>query len=82
MKTSETWLLVEAKKEELRKLTNRSWNTQEWEMGALGERILNTVNNSIVNAGIMRHRMNSYEDTLRDLHRTLQSASNPSDDQP
>ncbi|MDD5190512.1 MAG: hypothetical protein PHE50_05665 [Dehalococcoidales bacterium] len=67
MKSSETWLLVEARKEELRKLTNKSWNSQEWELGALGERVLMTVNNSIVSAGIMRRQMTAYEKSVAEM---------------
>jgi hypothetical protein len=41
--TNETWDLVADKIVELRILTNANWKKQEYELAALGERILRTV---------------------------------------
>jgi hypothetical protein len=43
MKTSETWDMIEGKMLELRILTNANWKNSEWELAALGERVLRTV---------------------------------------
>jgi hypothetical protein len=43
METKETWDLIEAKMLELRVLTNANWKNAEWELAALGERVLRTV---------------------------------------
>ncbi len=41
--TSTTWDLIEGKMLELRILTNANWKSSEWELAALGERVLRTV---------------------------------------
>lgn len=41
--SSQTWRLVEAKLKELRRLTDRQWANEEWELAALGERTIKTV---------------------------------------
>jgi hypothetical protein len=43
MNTSGTWDLIEGKMLELRILTNANWKNSEWELAALGERVLRTV---------------------------------------
>ncbi len=43
MNTKETWDLIEGKMLELRILTNANWKNSEWEVAALGERVLRTV---------------------------------------
>ncbi len=43
MNTSDTWALIEGKMLELRILTNANWKNQEYEVAALGERVLRTV---------------------------------------
>jgi hypothetical protein len=43
MNTKETWELIEGKMLELRILTNANWKNSEWEIAALGERVLRTV---------------------------------------
>jgi len=43
MKTNETWDIIEGKMLELRILTNANWKNSEWEIAALGERVLRTV---------------------------------------
>jgi hypothetical protein len=41
--SSETWDIIEGKMLELRILTNANWKNSEWELAALGERVLRTV---------------------------------------
>jgi hypothetical protein len=43
MNTKETWDAIEGKMLELRILTNANWKNSEWELAALGERVLRTV---------------------------------------
>lgn len=43
MNTKETWDMIEGKMLELRILTNANWKNSEWELAALGERVLRTV---------------------------------------
>lgn len=43
MNTKETWEAIEGKMLELRILTNANWKNSEWELAALGERVLRTV---------------------------------------
>jgi hypothetical protein len=43
METRTTWDLIEGKMLELRILTNANWKNSEWELAALGERVLRTV---------------------------------------
>lgn len=44
---NETWDLVEMRMAELRVLTNANWKNSEWELAALGERVLRTVEMAI-----------------------------------
>jgi hypothetical protein len=43
MERSDTWELIQGKMLELRILTNANWKNSEWELAALGERVLRTV---------------------------------------
>ncbi len=43
MRSQDTWELIEAKMVELRILTEANWKHAEWELAALGERVLRTV---------------------------------------
>jgi hypothetical protein len=43
MNTNDTWHVVERKMLELRILTNANWKNQEYELAALGERVLRSV---------------------------------------
>jgi len=40
METSDKWNLVEAKMAELRLVTDEAWKKEQWEIAALGERVL------------------------------------------
>ena len=43
MKTDHKWLMVAEKKEVLRELVEERWEKEDWELAALGERTLRTV---------------------------------------
>lgn len=57
MKAENKWQLVKEKQEELRKLTEEAWGKDEWELAALGERTLRTVEQSKAAAGTLRDVM-------------------------
>ena len=46
MTNQQHWALVAEKQAELRRLTEENWNKGEWELAALGERVLRTVEDS------------------------------------
>ncbi len=46
IENSDKWLTVEAKLEELRELTDANWEKGEWELAALGQRTIRTVEQS------------------------------------
>ena len=46
VKADQRWHMVEEKREVLRKLTEEMWQNQDWELAALGERTLRTVEQS------------------------------------
>jgi len=56
MENSDTWPVVEEKMEELRSLTKEQWKTGDWELAALGERVLMTAENSKLEVGQLRAR--------------------------
>ena len=64
MKTNETWDIIEGKMLELRILTNANWTNSEWEIAALGERILRTV--EMAKAGSERMRAD-YENVAQSI---------------
>jgi hypothetical protein len=53
MNTKETWDAIEGKMLELRILTNANWKNSEWELAALGERVLRTVEASKAESELM-----------------------------
>jgi hypothetical protein len=53
MNTKETWDVIEGKMLELRILTNANWKNSEWELAALGERVLRTVEASKAESELM-----------------------------
>lgn len=54
MNTNNTWELIEGKMLELRILTNANWKNSEWELAAMGERVLRTVEASKAESELMR----------------------------
>lgn len=57
MKAKDTWQMVEQKLQELRKLTEEAWGKEEWELAALGERTLNTVEQSKMAVADLKRRL-------------------------
>jgi hypothetical protein len=54
MNAKETWDIIEGKMLELRILTNANWKNSEWELAALGERVLRTVEASKAESELLR----------------------------
>jgi hypothetical protein len=57
MFNNDTWKLVQEKQVELRQLTDANWKNGEWELAALGERTLRTVEHSTVAVNMLRRNM-------------------------
>jgi hypothetical protein len=67
MNTKETWDAIEGKMLELRILTNANWKSSEWEIAALGERVLRTVEAAKAESELMRANMERLENSVADL---------------
>jgi hypothetical protein len=72
MKSNETWELIEGKMLELRILTNANWKNAEWELAALGERILRTVEMSKAESENMRADFDNLEQSIEELKNEVQ----------
>ena len=72
MKSSETWDIIEGKMLELRILTNANWKNSEWEIAALGERVLRTVEMAKAESERMRADHASLAQSIEDLKSELQ----------
>ena len=57
MNHEDKWQMVEEKQEELRRLTEEAWKKNEWELAALGERTLRTVERSKAASGVLKEAM-------------------------
>ena len=57
IKTENKWQSVEEKKEALRKLTDEKWESGDWELASLGERVLRTVTEWSEAVEILNDRM-------------------------
>ena len=57
IKTENKWQSVEEKKEALRKLTDEKWESGDWELASLGERVLRTVTKWSEAVEILNDRM-------------------------
>ena len=57
MKAKDTWQMVEQKLQELHKLTEEAWEKEEWELAALGERTLKTVEQSKMAVADLKQRI-------------------------
>jgi len=71
MENSDTWPVVERKMEELRSLTEEQWRTGEWELAALGERTLKTVEQSKAEAREVKAKVKVLKATIETLKRQL-----------
>jgi hypothetical protein len=67
MNTSDTWNLIEGKMLELRILTNANWKNQEYEVAALGERVLRTVEMAKAESERMRSDMENLTQSVDEL---------------
>jgi hypothetical protein len=67
MNTSDTWNLIEGKMLELRILTNANWKNQEYELAALGERVLRTVEMGKAESERMRSDMEGLTQSIEEL---------------
>ena len=55
--TVKGWDLIAQKQAELRRLTEENWKKGEWELAALGERTLRTVEESVAASTSLRSNM-------------------------
>jgi len=67
MNTNDTWNLIEGKMLELRILTNANWKNQEYEVAALGERVLRTVEIAKAESERMRSDMENLTQSVEEL---------------
>jgi hypothetical protein len=67
MNTSDTWNLIEGKMLELRILTNANWKNQEYEVAALGERVLRTVEMAKAESERMHSDMENLTQSVEEL---------------
>jgi hypothetical protein len=67
MNTNNTWELIEGKMLELRILTNANWKNSEWELAALGERVLRTVEASKAESELMRSDLEHLQKSVENL---------------
>jgi hypothetical protein len=72
MNTSGTWDLIEGKMLELRILTNANWKNSEWELAALGERVLRTVEMAKAESEKMRDDADHLQRSVDDLKKEWQ----------
>ena len=75
MKTNENWDVIEGKMLELRILTNANWKNAEWELGALGERVLRTVEISKAESEKTRGEFEQLTQSIDDLKKEWQYRS-------
>jgi hypothetical protein len=67
MNTTNTWNLIEGKMLELRILTNANWKNQEYEVAALGERVLRTVEMAKAESERMRSDLENLTQSVDEL---------------
>ncbi len=72
MNSDKTWEEVESKMIELRILTNANWNNSEWELAALGERVLRTVEISRAESKKMREDAECLQKSVENLKAEMQ----------
>jgi hypothetical protein len=75
MKASENWDLIEGKMLELRILTNANWKNSEWELAALGERVLRTVETAKAEAEKTRADVDQLQESIENLKQEWQYRS-------
>ena len=67
-----TWKTVEEKQEELCGLTKEAWAKDEWELAALGERTLRTVEQSKAEAEEVKVKVKVLKETIETFKRELE----------
>lgn len=67
-----TWKTIEKKQEELCALTKEAWGKGEWELAALGERTLRTVNQSKAEAEKIKVKVKVLKETIETFRRQLE----------
>ncbi len=72
MKSSEIWEQIEGRMLELRILTNANWKNSEWELAALGERVLRTVEESKAASEKLREDAEYLQQTIENLKQEIQ----------
>ena len=72
MKANENWDIIEGKMLELRILTNANWKNAEWELAALGERVLRTVELAKAESEKTRADFMELEQSIEDLKKEWQ----------
>ena len=65
-----TWQLVEQKAAELRRLTDVSWTHSQWELAALGESVLRTVERSRIESERLRTTAVQLDESIETLVKT------------
>jgi hypothetical protein len=76
-RTAETWRLVELKLEELRSLTTDSWNNQNWEMAALGERTMRATQDAMHASKEAHNQLTNLNVSLDNLRETFEKIKEP-----
>lgn len=72
MRANITWKLVESKMAELRALTDDKWKNTEWELAALGERVLRAAENSISESEALRANTRELQASMKELVEQIQ----------
>ncbi len=75
MKASKNWDLIEGKMLELRILTNANWKNSEWELAALGERVLRTVETAKAESEKTRSDIDQLQESIDNLKKEWQYRS-------
>jgi hypothetical protein len=75
MSTSDIWELVEGRMLELRILTDANWKNSEWELAALGERVLKTVDQSRIQSEALHARAQDLQISMNTLEAHLKYAA-------
>jgi len=73
MRSSAIWQQVDAKIHELRTLTENHWKNGEWELAALGKRIIRTAEQSKIESAALRSSYEALRESIENLQKHLQS---------
>jgi hypothetical protein len=76
MKNNDTWSVIEGKLLELRILTNANWKNSEWELAALGERIMRSVEAAKAQSESIRSGMESQTQSMNVVNNNAQTKNN------